>query len=190
MDLEDYQNAARSTAMYMKVNSSQMIYPALGLIGECGEVAEKIKKSIRDDDGEMTDERRDGIKKELGDVMWYSANICCDTGMNLSKIYSDPDNEHTVEISRIIMPRLILRMNRHASSIAAALEKWHYTFYCRSEESSKFPEIPKHLGYVLCCIEEIAFRCGFTLEEICIGNIDKLQSRKRRGTMGGSGDNR
>lgn len=46
-------------------------YAVMGLCGEAGEVADKMKKLIRDSDGEMTSGRQEGIIKELGDVEWY-----------------------------------------------------------------------------------------------------------------------
>ena len=60
-----------------------IIYPALGLAGETGEVAEKIKKTIRDNKGVFDDTRKTEIAKELGDVMWYAANLAADLGISL-----------------------------------------------------------------------------------------------------------
>lgn len=61
-------------------------YPALGLVGEAGEVAEKIKKIIRDQDGELTDMNREEIAKELGDVLWYIAILSDEMGVTLDKV--------------------------------------------------------------------------------------------------------
>ena len=61
-------------------------YPALGLCGESGEVAEKVKKAIRDDRGKITSERREEIIKESGDVMWYLAAIASELKMSLEDI--------------------------------------------------------------------------------------------------------
>jgi NTP pyrophosphatase (non-canonical NTP hydrolase) len=67
------------TAIYPKAQS--IIYPALGLAGEAGEVAEKIKKWIRD--GNLD---RDAIAKELGDVLWYIAAMATDLDLDLDRI--------------------------------------------------------------------------------------------------------
>jgi len=62
------------------------MYPALGLAGEAGEVCEKVKKMFRDDDGEVTPAKLEEIKKELGDVLWYIANLAADFGINLDEV--------------------------------------------------------------------------------------------------------
>ena len=71
----EYQLNARLTALYPDMNNN-IIYPTLGLCGESGEIAEKIKKIIRDDDGIVTPEKKEALKKELGDVLWYISNLC------------------------------------------------------------------------------------------------------------------
>lgn len=109
MTLEEYQTKSRVTALYPGAGKN-FVYPTLGLVGEAGEVADKIKKVIRDNSGVMDDETRIEIAKELGDVLWYLAQL-------------------STEI-------------------------------------------------------------GFSLEEIAQKNIDKLMSRKERGVISGSGDNR
>ena len=75
MDFKTYQKKARLTALYPNLGSNN-IYPTLGLVGEAGEVAEKVKKVIRDKNGIFDDESKNGIKKELGDVLWYLSNLC------------------------------------------------------------------------------------------------------------------
>ena len=102
MTFDEYQEFARSTKIYPE--DCKVIYPTLGLCGEAGEVAEKIKKHMRDGRTLV------GVGLELGDVLWY--------------------------------------------------------------------------------ISALADDLGVTLEEIAQANVDKLQSRKDRGKIGGSGDNR
>jgi NTP pyrophosphatase (non-canonical NTP hydrolase) len=190
MNLKQYQKAARHTAIYLRANNAQMIYPALGLVGECGEVAEKIKKLIRDDDNEMTPQRLDGIKKELGDVMWYCANICCDTDLTIDMVYEMKCASITHSIRSLILPRLVLCMNRHASAAAELLERWYYQYECSMTECDRFTELPNHLTHILVCINEIAIRCGFTLQDIYVSNIEKLSNRLKRNKVKGEGDER
>lgn len=84
MDFEEYQGICKETAFYS--GEWQVMYPALGLAGEVGEVCNKIKKIYRDDDGHMTDEQREGIAKELGDCLWYFAQLATDLGVSLDVI--------------------------------------------------------------------------------------------------------
>jgi NTP pyrophosphatase (non-canonical NTP hydrolase) len=81
---DDYQQAAARTAIYPE--DARVTYPALGLAGEAGEVANKIKKIIRDDGMVVTDERRAQISKEIGGVMWYVAALCTDLELNLGDV--------------------------------------------------------------------------------------------------------
>jgi NTP pyrophosphatase (non-canonical NTP hydrolase) len=63
-----------------------LAYPALGLAGEAGEVAEHAKKAIRDDAGVVTEERRQAMAKELGDVLWYVSQLASELGLELDEI--------------------------------------------------------------------------------------------------------
>ncbi len=85
MELSEYQSRARATAVYPQAGDN-LLYPTLGLCGEAGEVAEKIKKMVRDDDGVLTDERRAALAKELGDVLWYLAQIATEADLDLAVI--------------------------------------------------------------------------------------------------------
>ena len=85
MDFNTYQKNARLTAQYPNLGSNY-IYPTLGLVGEAGEVAEKVKKVIRDKKGVFDDESKKGLKKELGDVLWYISNLCSEFNFSLDDI--------------------------------------------------------------------------------------------------------
>jgi NTP pyrophosphatase (non-canonical NTP hydrolase) len=110
MNFNEYQAETDKTALFPRENGMDILYPVLGLCGESGEVAEKVKKIFRDSNGVITEEVRQAIKKELGDVMWYISQSCR------------------------------------------------------------------------------AF--GFTMEEVAISNIKKLEERQKKNTINGSGDNR
>ena len=84
MELADYQRRSRQTAQYPR--DAWLAYPALGLAGEAGEVAEHAKKAIRDDGGTVSEERRAAIAKELGDVLWYVAQIATELDLGLDAI--------------------------------------------------------------------------------------------------------
>ena len=85
MDFNTYQKKARLTAQYPNLGSNN-IYPTLGLVGEAGEVAEKVKKVIRDKNGVFDEDSKKGIKKELGDVLWYLSNLCTEFNFSLEEV--------------------------------------------------------------------------------------------------------
>ena len=85
MGFNTYQKNARLTAQYPNLGANY-IYPTLGLVGEAGEVAEKVKKVMRDKKGVFDDESKKGLKKELGDVLWYISNICTEFNFSLDDI--------------------------------------------------------------------------------------------------------
>ena len=85
MSFADYQQRSRATAVYPGAGEN-LLYPTLGLCGEAGEVAEKVKKMLRDDDGVLTPERREALAKELGDVLWYVAQVATEAELDLQEI--------------------------------------------------------------------------------------------------------
>jgi len=84
-DFDKYQEECGKTAVYPKVGE-KFVYPLLGLVGETGEVSEKIKKLFRDDGGKLTPEKKEEIKKELGDVLWYLAQLSKELGLKFSEV--------------------------------------------------------------------------------------------------------
>lgn len=94
MNMDEYQAQAMATAIY----PLPVIYPALKLAGEAGEVAEKVGKLIRDKGlmktegpcvyfmGAVSDEDRVALQKELGDVLWYVAALASDLGLSLGEV--------------------------------------------------------------------------------------------------------
>ena len=87
MELSEYQRLSRSTAEYPRREA--LTYPALGLAGEAGEFADHAKKVIRDDGGEVTPQRREAMAKELGDVLWYVAQLASELGLELEQVARD-----------------------------------------------------------------------------------------------------
>lgn len=84
MNFSEYQRLSRRTAEYPR--EAWLAYPALGLAGEAGEIAEHAKKAIRDDGGSVSDQRKSAMSKELGDVLWYVAQIATELGLDLDAI--------------------------------------------------------------------------------------------------------
>ena len=85
MNFKDYQKKSRKTALYPN-RGKNFVYPTLGLAGEAGEVAEKIKKVIRDKNSVVSEETKIEIAKELGDVLWYVTQIAAELGLSLDSI--------------------------------------------------------------------------------------------------------
>jgi len=85
MDFKEYQKKTQETAIYPNIGDN-FIYPTLGLAGEAGEVAEKVKKILRDDGGAISKEKKEELKKELGDVLWYVSQVATEIGLSLGDI--------------------------------------------------------------------------------------------------------
>lgn len=85
MDFNEYQKESRKTAVYPNAGSD-WVYPVLGLVGEAGEIADKMKKVIRDDGNIISEEKKSEVKKELGDVLWYISQIAFELGLSLDDI--------------------------------------------------------------------------------------------------------
>lgn len=90
MDFDQYQAATQTTAIYREkiVSSHWLQYAGLKLAGEAGEVSQHIGKMMRDDKSELTEERRVKIAEELGDVLWYVAQVADLIDFNLGSVAS------------------------------------------------------------------------------------------------------
>ncbi len=85
MEFSSYQQSSRTTAKYPDAGQN-FVYPTLGLVGEAGEVAEKIKKILRDKGGQIDEVTRQEIQKEMGDVLWYLAQLATELGLELDAV--------------------------------------------------------------------------------------------------------
>lgn len=84
MTLEEYQAKAKATALYPKEH--RLLYPLLGLLGEAGEAANKFKKVLRDEGGVLGEATREALILELGDILWYLAQVATDLGVSLEEV--------------------------------------------------------------------------------------------------------
>lgn len=88
LTLNLYQVEATRTAQYPDIGNN-FVYPSLGLSGESGEVANKIKKILRDKGGVLSEDDRVAIKKEIGDCLWYIAALANELNYTLAEIACD-----------------------------------------------------------------------------------------------------
>lgn len=90
-----YQSRSRETAVYPSPSMDEgatklgFIYPAMGLAGETGEVLEKCKKVLRDSNGVFNREKTVAVAKEIGDVLWYVAQLCTELGLSMEACAMD-----------------------------------------------------------------------------------------------------
>lgn len=172
--LNEYQVGAVSTAIY----PGKLAYPTLGL---CGEVGELTAACARGDEKE--------IPKEIGDVLWYAANVANDCGMELSvvckrktfqkmkeRIYWDAD-EACIDLVVV-------------AGIVAENTKKTIRDNDGVLQDNRRDNIAKALRELLVILALIAQMCGTTLEACAKTNIAKLKSRQERGKLTGDGDNR
>lgn len=96
LSFDDYQKQAIKTAINQDEDFKNLMYRTLGLVGEAGEIAEKIKKIIRDKDSKISVDDKQEIIKEMGDVLWYlqaladslDVSFSAVAEINLDKIHS------------------------------------------------------------------------------------------------------
>jgi NTP pyrophosphatase (non-canonical NTP hydrolase) len=91
MDFNKYQTESRKTAKRV-YTEHPIVYPTLGLANEAGEFAGKVKKIFRDKGGQISEEDREALKAELGDVLWYLAQLCTELNVTLEEVA-----EHNLE---------------------------------------------------------------------------------------------
>lgn len=85
MTFDEYQEISKQTAVYHQGDTA-LYYLGLGVAGEAGEVAEKLKKVLRNHNGEVSEEMRADIKKEIGDVLWYLSQLAAELNFSFSDV--------------------------------------------------------------------------------------------------------
>jgi NTP pyrophosphatase (non-canonical NTP hydrolase) len=83
--MNDYQKQSRKTWNLVHTDHP-IVYPTLGLVNEAGELAGKVKKIFRDKEGVISEEDRQALKFELGDVLWYLAQIATELDLTLEEV--------------------------------------------------------------------------------------------------------
>lgn len=189
LTLNAYQAAAMSTALPTSLN---MAYMAYGLVNEIGELQEKL---ISNTPGILTSEE---TLKELGDVLWYIAGVSHIRGWKLSEVVLDDTTDIAIseyavgEESEVLASesgqesciKLSIGLTIAAGNLCGALKK-------EIRDNTHKPDVEKEaLRRIFQISVMLAKVMNSTLEHVAIANIEKLASRKARGVIGGSGDNR
>lgn len=176
MRLVKYAYAARRTAIYPMTQF--IIYPTLGLAGETAELVDKI----------VNDEPEAEIRKEIGDICWYTANLAIDCGIQMHTIIPGCETFGDIEAKMLPGPNPI-ELIQPVGAICELVKKLH-----RDDNGKLSPErrekIRQNLAIVLLRLTAIAQFRGWSLGEIARENTVKLSSRHQRGKLTGDGDNR
>jgi len=177
MDFKTYQIESRKTAIYPGLDKD-ISYVLMGFMGEFGELSEKFKKVMRDNNGVMSQERIDGIINELGDILWYLFQVYSEAKIDFEKEYVE--KQLFIEQKSSLL-NLLVAMNCAISDIA---------IFCVSKNQVLLSCITDPSNSLVSCIKCLCQACNITIEEIMDKNIEKLKSRLERNVIKGEGDNR
>lgn len=162
--LADYQTRAVATAIYPRQYA--IAYPALGLIGELTE----LKEAIWQCDGPT--QNIQPVVKEAGDVMWYCANLASDMGVCLAHLDSQ------------------VLLNDYLSDKAIGLFAEKVKKLIRDGSEDKRVATLKFISLAIATVRTACHCFGVSFKDVLTTNLEKLESRKERGTLQGDGDNR
>lgn len=166
MNLKEYQKRALTTAQFPREQAAA--YLTLGL---CGEIAELME--MEEDDIDPTPEK---ILAENGDVLWYVASLADEYGIELDESYVSALDSTLGESAGMMM---------HAGLIANKVKK-----LIRDGTPIDREFLDLHLTQIIAQVQDCVQRYDATLEWVAEENIKKLESRKLRGVIAGSGDKR
>lgn len=183
--LDQYQSAALTTAIYPKAKGLE--YTALGLCGEIGEIAGKVR---RWDFSRATD--RDDALAELGDVCWFIATHAHELGEKMSILatygasgaFLPKERSNWTELKQ---SELVLIMAEDGGEIAGKASK--VIRDGRSVETIRDHQLTR-LGSILICVAALASHAESSIWVVLEANLAKLSARKSKGTLTGDGDKR
>lgn len=177
----------------------------LGLVGESGEVADKVKKVIRDNGSNLDAGSREGLILETGDVLWHATRIVDHLGETVDKVVGHPRLDSFDEYQRRVLE--VVRENSAPGFVGSISELSHLCLLLGSRTgrvaeliagdvigSSGFsvgvPVSARALEPVLDAVARISINLGVGLSEVAARNVEKLRDRQKRNTINGSGDSR
>lgn len=188
MLFEEYAARARATAVYPEVYGRKDVYPMLGLIGETGELAEKVKKSLRD--GWSLAMTQNAVAAEAGDVLWYIAAVAFEYGI----VWAPAEAtfaEYDASIGEYLQgggALLAIQLSSDVARLAMPLERELMTGELQDAPRKEYREVV--LKEVLRTLTRLCHAYNVTLAAAAEKNLAKLDDRAKRGALHGSGDNR
>lgn len=187
MNIQTYFAQARSVAIYPV--AAQFYYPVLGLVGEFGELTGKM-----DAGGKATD--IPAFTKELGDCLWYITNTTLDLGREahdlIGRLVPDTPVATFEELATAVMakpPTGAENVMTHLGIIAEIAKKTIRDNNCVISHEKK-EKVMQSLMALMAMIVYLCNHNSIPLADVATGNIEKLFSRRDRGVLSGSGDNR
>jgi len=174
MNYKEYSEQAISTAIYPG-KGNNIIYPVLGLVGETGEVCEKFFITANADE----------LLKELGDVFWYVNAICYEVDIDFNKVVIDRLCVNGIGITKKWLMQLSICVAKIAEKTKKLIRDGNGAV---TDDYKKF--IEEQIGAVVSTLIVICDNSNVNVDDVLQKNIDKLFSRKERGKLQGSGDNR
>jgi hypothetical protein len=192
MRFSEYTKIAGSTAIYPD-RGNNLPYVVLGLVDGACELMEACEVGV---DG-ISAEDRDRLLKEVGDVLWYASQVTFEANLELGV-----DDLGTLGVdwpaASLVRSSDVGAFETAASIVMIAGRVAGFTKKAIRDTGGSLTEISKiEVGRALvqililadslaCCINSGMM----TLGDVARMNLAKLQSRKERGVIGGSGDNR
>ena len=161
MMLDEYVELAQRTANTHTV-ADKIGHALLGLIGEAGELVDIVKKYTYMD--MRREKAKEMLKLELGDMMWYLAELCVGTGIPLSGLWADAG-------------MLSLRDEANLQDAVAEVSYEAVMLY-RTRRVLNSPDLTRQAAtMILAGVMRLAGRIGASMEEIMDLNIEKLRTR-------------
>lgn len=183
MLLNEYQTGAVATAIY----PGELSYPTIGLCGEIGELIEALDESVDDLTYRQKAKHYRRIRREIGDVIWYVANVANDCGLTLEEVIGSVGFPISSELWSVdgLIREFPKATGKVAENVKKAIRDNAGLLTVERRDS-----VRTALNYVVTLLSRTCNLYGVTLEECAILNNVKLNSRKDRGVLKGDGDDR
>jgi NTP pyrophosphatase (non-canonical NTP hydrolase) len=202
-NIEHYQKFVKSVSIYPDAGRN-LVYPAMGLVGEVGEFFNKLKKVDRDNAGRLDEEFEAMLVQELGDALWYHAAICNEVNLEMRDILSIHAKEKILtwkELDRYFEKKVGLTADSlHQASFSFSFAGYRFAFYIhrivelRPRDAADYlrndGEFKLWFKGSVRNIWQVAYFLESSLYSAATMNYRILSDRKERGKLHGSGDDR